>query len=96
MRITRQGELSFRIVHHDDVAHSRRSRAPSDESGFNYGDTHPRAGALGSARCADNAGAGDHNIVARGGHRMPQQNGSRSSKMRVASAFTNAEPLMLG
>src|SRR5687767_7091427 len=41
---------------------------------------------------ADNAAADDHHSL----HRMPQQNGSRSSKMKVASELTKALPVIVG
>ena len=97
LRITGQSKLGLGIVHDNNMAHARRSRPSADDPGLDDGDTHPRAGAFRGACGADNACADNHCIVIEGSHRrIPQQNGSRSSRIKVASALTKAEPLMLG
>src|SRR5262249_16021827 len=85
------------IVHHDEVAHARRSCTPADDSGFDNRDAQPLARALCRTRSADNPGADDHRVVNFATHlRMTIAKASPSSRIKSASAVMKAEPLILG
>jgi hypothetical protein len=46
LRITSEGKLRFRIVHHHEMAHAGGSSAATNNSSFNNGDTQSLANAL--------------------------------------------------
>src|SRR5689334_9684996 len=94
LRITSERKLRLRIVHHDEMAHARRSRAAADDSRFDDRDTQSRARALRRAGRSDDSSADDHDVVAH--LRMPIANGSRSSRIKSDSAVMKADPLILG
>ena len=95
--VLRQPKLSFGIVHDDDMAHAGRGCAAANHIFFHYGDAQPAFGALKRAGRAHNSSAHDEDIGAlRAHHRMPQQKGSASSRIRSASALTKADPVMNG
>src|SRR6185369_17335718 len=91
---TRERKLRFRVVHDDEVAHARRRRTTADDAGLDNRDTQSFARALRRACSSDNPGADNHHVVAH--LRMPAANGSRSSRIKSASAVMNAEPLIRG
>src|SRR5262249_51176478 len=94
LRVTRQRKLRLRIVHDDEMAHARRSRAAADYSRLDDRDTQPLARALRRSGSPDNAGADDYNVVAH--PRMPIAKGSRSSSIKSDSAVMKADPLIRG
>src|SRR5579863_1318832 len=97
LRVSREGELSRRIVHDDDVSHGSAGCARSDRIFFKHNHTQPLASQRVGASAADDAGANDRDVASGTGHaRMPMQRGSSGSRMRVESEFTKARPVMLG
>ena len=95
-RIRRQGELGFRVVHHDDMAHRRGRRPPADGAPVENDHRQARSGAFRRASGSDNARSDDGHIPAGHQPRIPQMNGSASSRIRVDSAVTYAVPVMDG
>src|ERR1043165_65794 len=93
-RITRERKLRFRIVHHDEMAHARRSRAAANYPRLDDRGAQPFAHTLRRTRSSDNPGADDHDVVTH--LRIPVANGSRSSSNKSDSAVMNAEPLIRG
>ncbi len=98
LRITCKRKLRLGIVHHNEMAHARRSGATADYSRFDDRDTQSFARTLRRARGSDNARADDHYVTNfNSGHLgMPIANGSRSSIIKLVSAVMNAEPLIRG
>ena len=63
----------------------------------NHDDPHPTPRTFVCTGRTDNTCAYDRDVICHIAHaRMPMQNGSRGSSTSSASAFTNADPLMLG
>src|SRR5271155_5415503 len=62
LRITRDGELRFGIVHHDDVAHGCASGASAREAFVNYQDAQTFGGEFQGAGGADDAGTHDYDF----------------------------------
>ena len=59
LRVTRQRELCFRVVHYDDVAHSCGSRATPNDVAIHNCNPHALAGASISTGCSYDSGAHD-------------------------------------
>ena len=91
-----QGKLGFRIVHDHQVAHAGSRGAAPNRAAVQHQDFQSRAGALGGASRADNAGSHNDDVKSRVQRRMPQQNWSFSSRMSVDSALTKAVPVIEG
>ena len=91
-----QSELGFRIIHDHQMAHAGARGAAANRAAVQHQDFQPRAGALGGASRADNAGSHDDDVKRRVQRRMPQQNGSCSFRMSVDSALTKAVPVIEG
>src|SRR5207247_1458164 len=91
LRVLRERELRRRIVHHGYVSHAGGRCAAADRSGLDDYHFQLRGRTLGGARSAHDAGARDGYVEAIAHERrIPWQNGSRSSRIRSASAFTYA------
>src|SRR6185503_6581068 len=98
LRVTREGKLRLGIIHHDEMAHARRSRTAANNPGLDDRDTQSFARALRRTRSPDNARTDDHYVTNfNSGHLgMPIRSGSRSSIIKSDSAVMNAEPLIRG
>ena len=97
LRIAREHELRFGVIHHYNVAHGRTGRASGDHIAIDQCDLQTALGTLQRACRPHNTGADHYYVVSLRTHpRIPMANGSRRSTINSASAFTNAEPLMLG
>src|SRR6185503_18503576 len=97
LRITRERKLRIRIVHHDEMAHARRSRTTTHDPRFNDRDSQPFARALRRTRGSDNPRADNDRVESFRTHLpMPMAKGSRASRIRSASAVIKAEPLIRG
>src|ERR1700730_15139227 len=97
LRVARESKLRLRIIHHHDVSHAGGGGATSDHIAINDPNPHALPDALLRASCTHNASSNDNHVVRCYAHRrMPMQNGSRVSRIKSASALTNAPPLMLG
>jgi hypothetical protein len=57
-----ESELRLRIVHHDDVAHTRGCSSPGDWSAIQHENLHAGAGAFGSAGSSDDPGTDNDEI----------------------------------
>ena len=62
-RVTREGDLRGRIVHHHDMTHARRGSAAADRPRFHHHDREAGRRALRRAGRADDAAAGDGYVV---------------------------------
>ena len=95
-RIRRQRELGLGVVHHDDMAHRRGRRPPADGAPVEDDHRQARARAFRGAGGPDDARSDDGRVPAGHQPRIPQMNGSSSSRISVDSAVTNAVPVMDG
>src|SRR3984885_14221935 len=95
--VARQRKLRFGIIHDNDVPHPGGSGAASDNVAVDHHHAQATTREFVRTRRAHDAGAHNRNIMAGFAHaRIPMQSGSRGSSTNSASAFTNADPLMLG
>ena len=84
-RVSRQLELSFGIVHDNDMAHAGRSGASADGARFEDGNFQAVARERFGARGSDDARSDDDHIGRLTHRRIPEQKGSRGSSRSVAS-----------
>src|ERR1035438_9367524 len=97
LRVASQRKLRVAVIHDNDVAHSRSGcAAPNDVLAYHH-DTQASTCEFVRTRRTHNAGTDNGNVIGCLTHaRMPIHSGSRGSSTNSASAFTNADPLMLG